>query len=190
MQPEHGVEQIKGSEARILSHHSRGKRLLSIFGLPSTSVGLHKTPEERAEHLQSIQRLIRDPDRWTLHGWLHQNLSILDDKANAILAVNSITLATFTIFYANLSQSSPTAVKIGLLAAFLLLVWSTVPLARLVFVYWSTTHDFDAPEQMLNDLLRVRDERSKIVRASILKGAAAFCLYAIVIIIDVLSKLV
>lgn len=149
---------------------------------------LKKNTEERSQHLEAIATFLRDhQQKWQLQAWLHQHLTVLDDKANATLAVNSIALATLTIFYSTLDASTLLVVKIGFIAALLAIISSILPLARIVFVYWSTTTEYGAPDDMLNELLRVRDERSMVVQASIVKAAAAFCVIAVLLVIDLLA---
>lgn len=168
---------------------SEQKRLLfrDEFGLRQ---GIHKTPEERSDHLNAISEFIQDKENWELHSWLHENLIILDNKASATLAVNSIVLAGFTIFYSTLDAKTLVAVKFALLAAILLLAWSMVPLAQIIYVYWSTTEDFHNPEQMLCELLNVRDRRSLIIRKSTIKGVIAIVIVALTLTINLLAILI
>jgi hypothetical protein len=135
--------------------------------------GLHSDQEERHEHLDAIAGVIEQRRVWELHGWLHENLCILDDKANAILTLDSIGLATLTFLFSSFTHATPVVLRVAVIAAALLLLWSIIPLARISFVYWSTTADFREPEAMLNDLLLVRDKRTAIVRASLIKDLAA-----------------
>ncbi len=154
-----------------------------------TYVGLPKTVEERNEHIEAIKGCLADDDAWRLHAWMHQNLTILDDKTNAILWMDAIALATLTTFYSTLTRNSFAFVKIGFICAFLLLAWSLVPLGRVAFVYWSTTEEFRTPQEMFVRLLEVRDRRSRIVRGSTMKGILAFFIFAIILITEAISKL-
>ena len=157
------------------------------FGI---SKNLLVNTEDRRRHLNSILTLIQDKNRWELHSWLHQNLIILDDKANSTLAVNSIILAAFTIFYATLNAHSPLVIKIGTFIGIVMVTWSMMALTRIVFVFWSTTEDFDNPDEMINNLLKIRDVRTKIVRGSIVKSVIAFGIFAVILTYNVLSFLV
>jgi hypothetical protein len=136
---------------------------------------LSSDDRERHDHLRAIAELIEDRPAWELHLWLHQNLMILDDKANAILAVNSIGIATLTFLYSTFDKRTSAVLVAGAAIAAALFLWAIVPLARISFVYWSSTEDFQSPERMVNDLLRLRDRRSAIVRAALVKDAFALC---------------
>jgi hypothetical protein len=141
---------------------------------------------ERIDHLKAIEDVIKDRPVWELHLWLHQNLMILDDKANSILAVNSIGVATLTFLYSTFDRNTSMIFVLGAAAAAALFLWAIVPLARISFVFWSSTEDFRSPERMLNDLLRLRDRRSAIVRSALVKDAFALSILGLSFAIAVL----
>jgi hypothetical protein len=145
---------------------------------------LHKTPAERREHIDAIAAFMRDQDLWELHAWLHQNLTILDDKANSAFQLSAIALALLTIFAAAIGQDEPIALRAALVIPFLLLIWSIVRLSRLFFVYWSTTEEFAQPREMLSELLRVRDDRSRVVRSAWLRTVIAVIVFAVIAAIE------
>lgn len=166
---------------------SRARSLVMdrLFGITS---GLHSDSVERDEHLDAIRSSIRADGVWELHGWLHENLCILDSKANAILAVNSLAVATLTFLYSTFDHQTPRLLVFGVAISAAFLLWSIVPLARISFVYWSTTSDFRNPNKMLNELLLVRDKRTATVRASLVKDAAAVAVFALTLAVSIVSR--
>ena len=151
--------------------------------------GLCGNETERAAHLANMRILLQDPELEKIHAWLHVNLNVLDAKAQAILGLYSIALATLTIFYAAVGTNAPLVIAAAIFGAFILLAFTLVPLARVSFVYWSTTEDFANPEAMLVDLLRVRDERSKIIRRSVIRGAYSLLVFGILLLWDIGRRL-
>lgn len=145
---------------------------------------LHKTPAERQEHLDAIAAFMRDRDHWELHAWLHQNLTILDDKANSAFQLSAIALALLTIFATTIGPDEPVALRAALVVPFLLLIWSIVQLSRIFFVYWSTTEEFARPHEMLSELLRVRDDRSRVVRGAWLRTVIAVAGFAVIVAVE------
>jgi hypothetical protein len=143
------------------------------------STALHTCTQQREEHLRAIMTFNKNQDQLTLHNWLHENLIIIDTKANTILAVNSIAVATLTIFYTTLDKNILPILRLSVLAALLLLIWSIIPLAKVAFVYWSTTKEFSNPDEMLSLLLKLRDDRTYIIRASTIKGVIAYIIFSI-----------
>jgi hypothetical protein len=147
---------------------------------------LHDTQEQREEHLAAIQAFMNDRSRWDLHGWLHQNLTILDGKAGTAFQVNAIALALLTFFVAGRGDQLTLILKIGLLIPFVFFLWSTLELSRIAFVYWSSTLDFRDPDRMLSELLRIRDQRSRVVRRSWMQASAAMVIMAVIVMVDLL----
>jgi hypothetical protein len=131
---------------------------------------------------------IKDDSLWALHSWLHENLIILDYKSSSILAVNSIGIATLTFLYSTFDSHTSRVLYVGSLISALLFLWAIVSLARISFVYWSTTSDFLDHEKMLNELLLVRDKRTAIVRSSLIKDAAALIVFGATVITGALLK--
>jgi hypothetical protein len=135
------------------------------------TAGLSRNDEERAAHLAAIRSAIDNRESWKMHDWLHQNLTILDDKTSSILALNSIALAILTFLYTTFDKNTPIALYIGAFVAASIFLWAIVPLARVSFVFWSTTQDFLDIEKMFAELLLVRDKRTAIVRGALVKDA-------------------
>jgi hypothetical protein len=98
-------------------------------------------------------------------------------------------LLVLTFFYSSLTRDSLLFVKVGLIIAFVMLIWSIFPLARVAFVFQSTTDIFKVPQEMLKELLVIRDSRSRLVRLSVLKGASAFALFVVILIADSFTRL-
>lgn len=169
-----------------------GRRFQSIRDLVldrtfHVTTGLHSDREDREAHLLAISEVVKDDHVWALHSWLHQNLSILDDKANSILAVNSIGLAILTFLYSAFDVNTPAVMYVGSLACALIFLWAIVSLSRISFVYWTTTADFLQQTQMLQELLLVRDKRTAIVRSALIKDAAALVIFGVTVAVGALD---
>lgn len=147
----------------------------------SLKKGLCRDDKDRRDQINAMRAVVSDPELEKIHSWIHTNLVILDAKAQSILSLYSIALATLAIFYTTLGNS-PRFVYAIVLAGFIVIAWAIIPLARIAFVYWSTTEDFNNPETMLVDLLRVRDGRTRTVRIAILKGAASLVMFSFVLV--------
>lgn len=139
--------------------------------------------ENLDKHLQAILLSLESEESWKLHEWMHQNLCILDDKANALLAVSSLILAIITFLLTDFSHNiSSSLVNILLIFLLILNLYSTFRLLTIFYVYWSTTDDFLNQEKMLNDLLKVRNNRSKIIRRTVVVvGSSFFAIFLIMI---------
>lgn len=154
----------------------------------SMTKGLHLTGQERRDHVASMTRAVQDPDVEKVHAWIHTNLVILDSKAQAILALYSLALTALTVFYGLIGDRAPVGMLAVFVLAFITVCWSIVPLARICFVYWSTSEEFDDPSWMLEELLRVRDERTLIVRKAVTRGLLTMVLFGIILAWDVARR--
>lgn len=143
--------------------------------------GLCDDDNDRRAQINAMRVVVSDPDLDKIHAWIHTNLIILDAKAQSILSLYSIALATLAIFYTSL-ENSPKFVYVIALIGFMVIAWSIIPLARIAYAYWNTTDEFADPEGLLVDLLRLRDRRTRTVRISILKGILSLLFFAFVII--------
>lgn len=147
-----------------------------------------QSAEERARHVAAVKRVVCDPELKDVHSWLHLNLIIIDSKAQSVLSLYSIALATLTIFYSSMGSKTPAFVIAAAVSALLVIVWSIIPLAKICFVYWSTTAEFDDPGTMMCELLRIRDERTLIIRKSVLKGGLSLLLFIAIFIWDAVNR--
>ena len=151
--------------------------------------GLSLDQEERADHIRAMKSLLSDPDSRAVHSWLHENLTILDFKSQAILTMLSLGLATLTIFYASLGAHTSSVMLSAVFLQFALLAWAIVPLARVSFVYWNTTEEFLNPDFLLTDLLVIRDKRTRIIRIALAKCSVSLVLFLIMLAWDMGSRL-
>jgi hypothetical protein len=155
----------------------------------SMAKGLNLDSDQRRAHVEAMRATVENASVERVHAWIHTNLIILDSKAQAILALYSLELAALTVLYSEISGRAPLWVLIVAFLNFVIVAWSIVPLARICFVYWSTTEEFNEPQLMLEDLLRVRDQRSLIVRRAVMKGLYSIFLFGLLISWDVGSRL-
>ncbi|MCA1600209.1 MAG: hypothetical protein LC776_00715 [Acidobacteria bacterium] len=151
--------------------------------------GLCATDDERRRHIQGMRAAVEDTGVEKVHAWLHTNLIILDAKAQAILAMYSLALTALTVLYAGINDQAPFVILMIAALAFMVIAWSIIPLARICFVYWSTTDEFVDSKSMLENLLRVRDKRTQIVRKAVVKGILTIVLFGVLIGWDVLRRL-
>lgn len=163
-------------EARVAAHVARRPLRGVRFSL---SKGLCADDAERRQQIVAMREVVSDAELEKVHSWIHTNLTILDGKAQSILSLYSIALATLTIFYVSIG-TAPLAIYVTVILGFAVIAWSIVPLARIAFVYWNTTEEFKDPEALLADLLRVRDVRTRVVRLSLLKGIPALAIFTII----------
>jgi hypothetical protein len=134
-------------------------------------------------HLQAIKAMIASERDWTLHTWLHHDLTVLDDKTSCILAVNSIAIAAITFYLGARSEHSVISNVLATLAL-LTLLCSLLSLLRIPFVFWSSTTDFESSDEMFCELLMVRNARSKIVRASVILISYAVMIFLCAFLVD------
>ena len=119
-------------------------------------------------NVAALQTLAEHEQGWRLHDWMHHDLTVLDDKTASLLTVNSIAIAVFA-FYIQSEAAIHLLPRVLLALGFFLLVCSILPLLSITYVHWSTTAQIANLEQMLNNLLLVRNKRSMVVRGSVLK---------------------
>jgi len=153
------------------------------------SKGLSRNHAERQAHLDSMRVILDDPVNDRLHSWIHQNLTILDGKAQAIMGLYSIALAALTLYYASLAADAPLFVVGVVVVGFLAIAWSIIPLARVSYVYWSSTEEFREPDRLFVDLLRVRDDRTALIRRSVLKGIILLVVFAVLLAWDISRRI-
>lgn len=145
--------------------------------------GLCSSDKARDEHLEVLLGALGKDDFWRLQEWLHRSLDVIDSKANSLLQYNSILFAaiTFLIIQPRNHASLP---RVALSTALALTLVNALRLARTSFVYWSSTDDYRHPDAELRNLLRVRDTRTKVVRASWGLGVLALLLVGGVLFAD------
>ncbi len=128
-------------------------------------------------------------DEAEVHAWLHENLKILDSKSQAILSLYSIAFAAVTIFYTTIGPETSPLILVATLAQLVLIAWAIIPLARISYVYWSTTEEFLRQDLLLLTLLQLRDRRTKIVRISLWKGIFVLVIFTIMVTTDVVTRI-
>jgi hypothetical protein len=154
-----------------------------IFPWLDVDQGLHETLSDRNEHIKKLQVMVSDTQWDKVHEWMHHNLIVLDGKANSVLQFNSVTLASVTFIYGTLIAAEKSWLLDGLfLVTLALLLLTILPLAKLCYVFWSSSAEFANHGALVSELLRIRDARTRIVRQSvILTVATIFCFLALLV---------
>ncbi len=138
--------------------------------------GLCDSDAQRLEQLRSIRTLHAGGGFQTEHEFLYRSLTILDDKASALLSFNSIMLAAIAVF---LTSTGDDLARVVFLVAFLIMGASCCLCLQVVRLYWSDTDSLADSERFWLDLNLVRDHRTRVYRiAWLLAGSALLVLVA------------
>jgi hypothetical protein len=132
--------------------------------------------EAQLQHLAAI----RQSDA---HDYLYDCLSILDNKAAALLQYDSIVLAAATLAL-TLLPKNVSAGSILIIASLVLSGLSSVSCLQVIWVYWTRTVDFSMmrDKERFATLIRKRNHRTIMYRLSwILAQLSVFFLLAGVI---------
>ena len=138
--------------------------------------GICDNDEQRLEQLESVRSLQAAGGFQTEHEFMYSSLSILDDKASALLTFNSIILAAIAIF---LTSTDGVLGPYLFLAAFLTTGASCCLCLQVVRLHWSDTPSLAASERFWLDLTRIRDRRTRFYRAAWLFAGAALIVLVI-----------
>jgi hypothetical protein len=123
--------------------------------------GLCRDDVERLEQLHLLRDLRQDGGNDAEHEFLYRNLSILDDKASALLGFNSIVLAALAIFY---TSARYLVERLIFLVALIVTAISCYLCLRVVWIHWTDNKTFGNSELYWLELMNVRDERTKMYR--------------------------
>jgi hypothetical protein len=156
-------------------------RLATLRPAVDPTDALNLTHEDRERHLAALADALHDESVWRAQAWMHHNLNVLDVKANAALQFNAILLAAITFLAAQPGDSSPVP-RVALVTAVPLIVWVIWNVSRFNWVYWSSTSDLQSPDVMLNELLRLRETRTRVVRISYFCGTVSLLLVSAVLV--------
>lgn len=113
------------------------------------------------KQLQLIQELRRNGGEDAEHEFLYRNLSILDDKASALLGFNSIVLAAVAIFFTSARYLGE---RLTFLVALITMAMSCYLCLKVVWVHWSDSDTLRQPELYWMELITVRDKRTRTYR--------------------------
>lgn len=110
-------------------------------------------------HLESIRRLRPRRDEVYAHDYLYVCLSILDAKAQVLLAYDALILAAASIVLTLAPGGAP--IGRGLIAAALVTSGvSSVLCLTVVWVQWTDTDEFEQGDEYFVRLLKIRNRRT------------------------------
>lgn len=171
--------------------------MLSVFSKISHLFGigedLQKTPLEHQEHIEAMKSLRSLPKddaekmaEIEVYKHLYDCLSIIDTKSAALFTANSVLAAVYAIFYDPSTMSS--RIVFGIDAnTFLGIGLTTMLLSCLlavftVLIHWSKTKELQDQERYPIRLLKIRNERTKLYRWSLLLTFAAILMLLIYVV--------
>lgn len=144
--------------------------------------GVYKK-ENKRRHLLAVRSLRPREDNAFEHDYLYSCLSILDTKAQALLAFDSILMAAASIALSLI----PGSMSLGDFLIFSSLVASGTSSAlclSVVWIYWSDTSDLEPSDDLFMRLLAVRNRRTIGYRISWVIAQLATLLLVIGTIIE------
>ena len=127
--------------------------------------GVYLDPDERKRHLKAVRAIRPQRDHVFEHDYLYGCLTILDAKAQALLAYDGILMAAAAISLSLFSHGvSPGSVAVfSSLAASSL---SSVLCLAVIWIYWTDTVELENSGDLFDTLLRVRNRRTLAYRLS------------------------
>ena len=133
--------------------------------------------QEQLEHITSIRES-------TAHDYLYNCLSVLDTKSSALLQYDGIILAAATL--AVTLSPRPSIGNLFVIISLVLSGLSSVLCLPVIWVHWTTTHEFADQDSEFIDLLRHRNRRTLCYRTGwLIAQLAVFFLVAGVIMREI-----
>jgi hypothetical protein len=120
-------------------------------------IGLNLNKTERIKHLESLKTLLDDKIHFGSFQFMYDNLNIIDSKSSALLTFNSLIIAVLAIWTTNNKLGMFLYVYSIILILFLV---SSLLCLITVFLHWSSSNDFENPENHIDLLLQVREKRT------------------------------
>lgn len=125
--------------------------------------GIFQGPQSRA-HLEALKRLQPEPKDMYAHDYLYDCLSVLDSKAQVLLAYDGFLVAAASVVLTVLpGGAGSTALLVAALVASGL---SGALSLMVVSVHWTDTYDLEHPGDIFPRLLEVRNQRTLSYRVS------------------------
>ena len=143
------------------------------------------SPEERAKHIEALNKVRNNPIHSHHFDFLYENLNILDSKTATLLAFNSIILAVVAIFQ---SGSQILAYTIIYSLCIIILLVSCILCLQIVWIHWSTTEDLQNVESHCNNLFKVRYKRTIKYRIAWWLALSSLTAFLIVRVIEIILK--
>jgi hypothetical protein len=142
-----------------------------------------------------IQNLSEDQERQAVHelcDHMYQNLSILDQKSNALVASNALTTGILAILAFSTPIAEFSAGRVRQIALFLLTpsLISLILSVTVISVYWSTTREITGQtgiRDRARSLLRLRSGRTLRYRIAYLIHLLVLCAALIIMILAFLK---
>jgi len=145
--------------------------------------GVYLDPEGRQRHLKAVRAMRPQRDHVFEHDYLYSCLTILDTKAQALLAYDGILMAAAAISLSLFSHDiSPGSVAVfSSLAASSL---SSILCLHVIWIYWTDTVELENSGNLFDTLLRVRNRRTLAYRMSWLIAQASALLLISGVVLD------
>jgi hypothetical protein len=138
--------------------------------------GIYRGRASRTSHIKAIGES-RDSRP---HDYLYDCLTVLDTKASALLQYDGIILAAATLGITLFPKNS---IGIPLFVISLILSGvSSILCLQVIWVYWTTTREFEDDEREFKELMNCRNKRTLFYRASwlVALGSVFFLVLGIV----------
>lgn len=126
--------------------------------------GIFAGPASSRAHLEALKRLQPEPKDMYAHDYLYACLSVLDSKAQVLLAYDGFLVAAASVVLTVLpGGTGSTALLVAALVASGL---SGALSLMVVSVHWTDTYDLEHPGEIFPRLLEVRNQRTLSYRLS------------------------
>jgi hypothetical protein len=134
--------------------------------------GIHRGEKACCEHLESVRKL--NDVRHTEHDYLYDCLSVLDAKAQALLAFDSILLVAASFGLPHLPPGWH-ASRVLVITSLVLAAVAALACLPVIWLTWTETDDL-AHDELFIALLKVRNWRTLLYRISwLLAGISMIC---------------
>ncbi len=125
---------------------------------------LNKTASDRKEHLSELKKILDNDYHYNIFNFLYDNLNIIDSKASSLLTYNSLIIAGITIILSMKDEID--LITFLYISTIFIFIISSIFCLKVVYLHWSSTTDLKNPDKHLDELLCVREIRSKNYRFS------------------------
>jgi hypothetical protein len=145
--------------------------------------GVGISEQDCRKHLSALRHMQPHEENVFAHNYLYSCLSILDEKSHGLLTYDSIVLAAaslaLTIFSRHLTFGSA-----FVFAALILSAVASALCLSVIWIYWTETSDFENPNGLFLELLRIRNQRTIAYRLSWCLSQLAMVLLVLGVILE------
>lgn len=143
--------------------------------------GVHRGEEACCEHLASVRAL--QPARQAEHDYLYECLGVLDVKAQALLAFDSVLLVAASLAIPHVPEGLHVS-SVFVVASLVLAAVAAAACLPVIWLTWTDTKDLLNEDALFIKLLQARNQRTVLYRLSWIFAAVSMLTLVIGVVAD------